>query len=310
MTDPLTPADLDLRGLPYMPLDVLRLRDSDLATSATGEEFRAAVILWCAAWHQVPAASLPNDDRLLTKLAGFGRDVQAWKAVREQALHGFVECSDGRLYHGVIAEKAIEASEKREAYRARTSKATAARHDKRNGQRNDERDEQRNEHQGKGSVREDNKGRGVCDTLTPASANSAEYPAEFEAFWLSYPDNSSSKFEAFEAWGRVPVAQQQQAVSSLPAFIAWTRTQPLDYTMLSARKYLETRRFEKFVEQAERMAKSQLACSKGVYLKSGTPEFEAWDEYRKKTTGKRAPRDARGGWSFPTKLPPSEASAA
>ena len=65
--DPLVPAEVDLRDFGFMPLDVLRLRDSDLAALANGEEFKAAVLLWCAAWHQVPAASLPNDDRLLAR---------------------------------------------------------------------------------------------------------------------------------------------------------------------------------------------------------------------------------------------------
>src|SRR5262249_39444810 len=41
MTAPMppVPADLDLRDFPFMPLDVLRLRDSDLATLASGDEF-------------------------------------------------------------------------------------------------------------------------------------------------------------------------------------------------------------------------------------------------------------------------------
>lgn len=76
MTEPLTPIDLDLRAFGFMPLEVVRLRDSDLAALATGDEFRGAVLLWCASWHQVPAASLPNDDRLLAKFAGFGRDLK------------------------------------------------------------------------------------------------------------------------------------------------------------------------------------------------------------------------------------------
>jgi hypothetical protein len=46
---PPIPSDVDLRDFPFMPLDVLRLRDSDLATLTTGEEFKAAVLLWCAA---------------------------------------------------------------------------------------------------------------------------------------------------------------------------------------------------------------------------------------------------------------------
>jgi len=114
---PLVPSNVDLRGLPYMPLDVNRLRDSYLSISATGEEFRAAVLLWCASWNQVPAASLPDDDTALAAYAGFGRDLKGWKKARKGALHNFVKCSDDRLYHRVVAEKALEAWEERKDYR-------------------------------------------------------------------------------------------------------------------------------------------------------------------------------------------------
>lgn len=158
MTDPLTPADLDLRDFDWMPLQVVRLRDSDIVVMASPEAFRAAVLLWCSAWHQVPAASLPKDERLLANLAGFGRDLKAWRAVSVDALRGFVECTDGRLYHPVIADKAIEADGKRRVQRKRTQAATSARRGK---QRNDDRDEQRdverddgrNDHQETGSDR-------------------------------------------------------------------------------------------------------------------------------------------------------------
>lgn len=140
MTDPLTPADCDLRDFAYMPLDVVRLRDSEAAVILTPEEFRAAVILWCAAWHQVPAASMPKDDRLLANLAGYGRDVNGWSAVKTGALRGFIECSDGRLYHPVIAEKAMEAWDKKWARPDRAAerseharKAATARWEKKKG---------------------------------------------------------------------------------------------------------------------------------------------------------------------------------
>jgi len=109
MTAPLTPADCDLREFPFMPLDVVRLRDSDLSAESTGDEFRCAVLLWCASWHQVPAASLPDNDKILSQLAGFGRVVKEWQKVREGSLRGWIKCSDGRLYHPVVAEKANEA---------------------------------------------------------------------------------------------------------------------------------------------------------------------------------------------------------
>jgi hypothetical protein len=114
--NPLTPPDCDLSDFQYMELDVRRLRDSKFSAQSDGESFRAGVLLWCAAWHQVPAASLPDDDIELSNLAGFGRVVKEWKKVRGAALSGFVKCSDGRLYHPVIAEKAIAAYASKERY--------------------------------------------------------------------------------------------------------------------------------------------------------------------------------------------------
>ncbi len=144
--DPLTPPDCDLRDFSWMPLEVVRLRDSDLTVLLSGEAFRAAVLLWCAAWHQIPAASIPTDDRILANLAGYGRDVESWAKVRDDALYGFVECSDGRLYHPVLAEKALESNDWRLKQKERTQKATEARRnakldDNRNVHRDDQRDD-------------------------------------------------------------------------------------------------------------------------------------------------------------------------
>lgn len=122
MTDvpaPFTPPDCDLRGLPFMPLDVVRLVDSDLVALADGEAFKAAVILWCKSWLQLPAASLPDDDRVLAHLTGTGA---RWRKLKPMALHGFVKCSDGRLYHPVIAEKAREAWKHRLLQRDRANR--------------------------------------------------------------------------------------------------------------------------------------------------------------------------------------------
>ncbi|KUZ98109.1 hypothetical protein WI40_13980 [Burkholderia ubonensis] len=107
LPEPLTPADCDLRGHPWMALDVARVIDSDLFGLSTGDEFKTAFRLWAKSWHQVPAASLPDDDRLLAHLAGLA--LVKWKRVRAMALRGWIRCADGRLYHPVIAEKALEA---------------------------------------------------------------------------------------------------------------------------------------------------------------------------------------------------------
>lgn len=104
---PMLPPSCDLRKFADMPLDVNRLRKSETRVRTKPEEFRAAIMLWCAAWHEVPAASVPDDDIGLADLAGYGVAVKEWKKVRAGALRGFVRCADGRLYHPVIVGKAI-----------------------------------------------------------------------------------------------------------------------------------------------------------------------------------------------------------
>jgi hypothetical protein len=113
---PLTPPDCDLRGFRDLPFDVQRFRDSDLVTEEEPEVVLAAILLWGAAWHQVPAGSLPNDDRSLSRFAGYGRSLRDWREVRDGALRGFVLCSDGRLYHVTLSEKANESWDKRLKY--------------------------------------------------------------------------------------------------------------------------------------------------------------------------------------------------
>ena len=130
---PLTPADCDLRDFAFMPLDVVRLRDSDLAVTAEADEFRCAVLLWCASWHQVPAGSLPDDDKALAQYAGYGRVVKEWLKVRTGALRGWVKCADGRLYHAVVAEKANEAWLAKLRQRLKTECGRIKKHNERHG---------------------------------------------------------------------------------------------------------------------------------------------------------------------------------
>lgn len=104
LPDPLVGPDVDLQDFAFMPLHVARLRDSDFAASVHPEAAWYAVLLWAASWHQIPAGSLPNNDTMLMRFAGLGRDVKTWKKHRDEALYGFELCKDGRLYHPIIAE--------------------------------------------------------------------------------------------------------------------------------------------------------------------------------------------------------------
>ncbi len=129
---PLTPPDADLQDFPFMPLHVARLRDSDLAAEGDPEGCWYAVLLWAAAWHQLPAGSLPDNDAVLTKLCGLGRDIRTFRKHRTDALRGFAACADGRLYHPVIAEQVMSGWESKLRQRYRTECATIKQRNVRN----------------------------------------------------------------------------------------------------------------------------------------------------------------------------------
>ncbi len=109
LPDPLVPADVDLRGFEFMPLFGDRLFKSETWISASADAKVAALRLWWHSYgHEVPAGSLPDNDGLLAEYAGYGVMVKAWKKLKAQAMRGFVLCSDGRWYHPLIAELAID----------------------------------------------------------------------------------------------------------------------------------------------------------------------------------------------------------
>lgn len=141
MAVPPVSLDADVRDFPYFPLFRRRLFASTFHLQANDSEWRAGVTLWLTSWDQVPAGSLPNDDRQLCRLAGLGRHFRAWSRVKKMALHGWRLCDDGRLYHDTVAEAVNKAFLGKKAARARTAAATEAR---RNVQRNDDRNDQRN----------------------------------------------------------------------------------------------------------------------------------------------------------------------
>ena len=126
LPDPLVPADVDLRGMEFMPLYGDRLLKSTTWISASPEAKVAALRLWWHGFaHEVPAASLPNDDTLLAEYAGYGVMVKAWKRIRDQALNGWQLCSDGRLYHPLVAELAKAAWARRVADRTKKRRMRA-----------------------------------------------------------------------------------------------------------------------------------------------------------------------------------------
>lgn len=115
---PLVPADVDLRGYEYMPLYADRLFSSETWIKAPAEGKVAALRLWTHAFlKESPAASLPDDDVLLSEYAGYGVAVKTWKKIRPAAMRGWAMCSNGRLYHQVLADIAMLAWDARQESR-------------------------------------------------------------------------------------------------------------------------------------------------------------------------------------------------
>ena len=131
---PLTPSDCELQDFAFMPLDVARLRDSDLASDESPEACWAAVLLWAASWHQIPAASMPDNEAWIAKHAGYaqrGKISEDWAAVRAGAMRNWVLCSDGRWYHPVVADKARDAWAAKLQQRWRTETGRIKKHNDR-----------------------------------------------------------------------------------------------------------------------------------------------------------------------------------
>lgn len=70
------------------------------------------------------------------------------------------------------------------------------------------------------------------------------YSERFEAFWMAYPDRTNnSKPNSFVEWERLSEPDQNAALASMPAFVAYCRKNT-DYRCVHAERYLRERRWE------------------------------------------------------------------
>lgn len=252
MTAPLTPPDCDLQDFPFMPLHVARLRDSDLAAEEHPEACWYAVMLWSAAWHQLPAGSLPDNETVLARLCGLGRDLKTFRKHRAGAMRGFVMCEDGRLYHPVIAEQAIAAWEGKKQQRWRSECARIKKANQRNstnlpaptyeqflaGVSPDQVDpgpenvpgdsaicpeghEVQEKGTGTGIDKKDATASSVAGATKPTKPKGRSYSEAFEAAWRAYPHHKgrSSKPNAQAVFDRLPADERAGMVAAIQRFV-------------------------------------------------------------------------------------------
>lgn len=117
---------IDVRHLPYMPLQIERLKRSKAWLRCKRRPELAFYILnlWMRAWHEVPAGSIEDDDDVLADAAMC--PPEKWDEIKALVLTGW-HLEDGRLYHDTVTELAAEAATKIQANQARTAAARRAR---------------------------------------------------------------------------------------------------------------------------------------------------------------------------------------
>jgi hypothetical protein len=87
-----------------MPLLIHELEKSDAWRFGNSDERAASLALQIASWKEVPAASLPSDDRALSILSRS----ECWATTKSIVLRDWTIATDGRLYHKSVAQSALE----------------------------------------------------------------------------------------------------------------------------------------------------------------------------------------------------------
>lgn len=103
---PLVPSKCDLTSFPYLPIDVDYFISTKEWISFNEIEKVVFFNFILKSWHQIPSASLPNDDVLLMHFAGVGKK---WLKAKDKVLSTWVLASDDRYYHPYVAKKALAA---------------------------------------------------------------------------------------------------------------------------------------------------------------------------------------------------------
>jgi hypothetical protein len=136
-------------------------------------------------------------------------------------------------------------------------------------------------------------------------------PDGFTAFWDAYPkrDGNADRKGAVKAFG--PAVVRAGSAGIIAKAAARYATHCRDKGKIGtefvkqARSWLNGDLWREWMPQE---LPAEIASSR-VYVMTGTDAMDAWDAYFKRTKGKLAPRDQRGGWWFETEYPPQEQAA-
>ena len=111
----------------------------------------------------------------------------------------------------------------------------------------------------------------------------------FLAFWLAMGRTGSEGY-ARAQWGKLTATDKAAIQDRLGRPRSWAAD-------MWAGKWLECRVWEEPVT-------APTVRSERVWLPERSPEWRCWQRHLLATTGRGTPMDSRGGWHFPSKLPP------
>lgn len=117
------PADTRAHGWRFF-VDVARAVNSTTFTMAPDAVRPWLWHTWISSWQQVPAGSLPAEDEVLIAILRI--DPAFYAAYRSTLLRGWVQHSDGRLYHKVISGQVLAMLRERAKWRKSKTKARQA----------------------------------------------------------------------------------------------------------------------------------------------------------------------------------------
>jgi hypothetical protein len=92
-------------------VDWQRIKSSKTWRTCPHDQRNNLLRLWLESWNEVPAGSWEADDEIIA--VAIDLPIRLFTAHRDHLMRGWYRCSDGRLYHPVIAEMVFAMTQKR-----------------------------------------------------------------------------------------------------------------------------------------------------------------------------------------------------
>lgn len=149
------------------------------------------------------------------------------------------------------------------------------------------------------------------ETISPGDdGRQSQSPPDFAEFWRAFPKREGDNPEApaRAAWRRAVAggADPAEIIAGARSYAAATADRERKFIASAARWLTEARYSASGGAAPARGAPAEA----GVWVDQGSPEWAGWAAWWRASKGKSPPVDSKGGWRFPSLVPPDVARAA